>query len=82
MATYPICKSAAGEIEQGFFDGKTFRCRNHGEFDVVDTVLQLPLYIDKDQAEWEVALKIAAAAAKGVAGKRPRINTYCFEASA
>jgi hypothetical protein len=82
MATCPICKSAAEEIEPGFFDGKTFRCENHGEFDVVDTVLQLPLYMDQSQAEWELALKRAAAAAKSVPGKRPRITTYCFETAA
>ena len=34
MATCPICKSDAEEIESGFIDGKTFRCAKHGEFQV------------------------------------------------
>jgi hypothetical protein len=38
MATCPICQSAAEEIEQGFFDGKTFRCPKHNDFQVSDTV--------------------------------------------
>jgi hypothetical protein len=42
MATCPICQSAAEEIEQGFFDGKTFRCPKHNDFQVSDTVLSKP----------------------------------------
>jgi len=38
MAKCPICKSDAQEIEPGFFDGKTFRCPTHHEFEVADTV--------------------------------------------
>ena len=36
MATCPICKSAAEEIEPGRFDGKTYRCPMHREFEVAD----------------------------------------------
>ena len=32
MAQCPICKSAAEEIDRGFFDGVGFDCRRHGRF--------------------------------------------------
>ena len=41
IATCPICKSDAQEIEPGVFDGKTFRCPKHGEFDVTGSVLSV-----------------------------------------
>jgi hypothetical protein len=76
MTSCPICKSPAEEIEPGFFDGTTFRCPNHKEFDVTDTVLKLSGYMDKGHAEWEAAL--TRAKAKAVTGKRPRIDSNCF----
>jgi len=74
MATCPICKSVAEEIEPGFFDGKTFRCPKHNEFEVTDTVLYTRT--NADSAKWEVPL--SRAKDKAPAGARPRINDYCF----
>ena len=55
MATCPICKSDAEEIESGFIDGKTFRCAKHGEFQVSDSVLNVPALMDADTSQWETA---------------------------
>ena len=41
MAQCPICKSAAEEIDRGFFDGVGFDCRRHGRFRVTGTVIKL-----------------------------------------
>ena len=45
MATCPICKSEAEEIEPGTFDGVWFRCLKHREFGVSDTVLSKPVWM-------------------------------------
>jgi hypothetical protein len=76
MATCPICKSDAEEIESGFIDGKTFRCAKHGEFQVSDSVLNVPALMDADTSQWETALKNAARRADP--GLRPRILSYDF----
>ena len=74
MATCPICNSEAEQIEPGAFDGKTFRCPKHGEFDVAHSVLNTMM--NASAARWEVAL--AKAASQAAEGKRPRITTYDF----
>jgi len=74
MATCPICKSVAEEIEPGFFDGKTFRCPKHNEFEVTDSALKTQANDTADQ--WEAAYKRAKD--KAAAGKRPRISHYSF----
>ena len=76
MATCPICKSAAEEIEPGRFDGKTYRCPMHREFEVADSVLQTPKLMGASTAEWKTAL--SRAKDKSAPGKRPRILTYHF----
>jgi hypothetical protein len=76
MEQCPVCKSAAEVIEPGRFDGKTFRCSRDGEFDVVDTVLKIPRYMDADSAEWQRALQ--AAKSHAAPGERPKIFTYSF----
>jgi hypothetical protein len=58
MAACPICKSDAEEIKSGFIDGKTFRCAKYGEFQVSDSVLNVPALMDADTSQWETALKI------------------------
>jgi hypothetical protein len=75
MATCPICKSSAEEIEPGF-DGKTLRCPRHGEFEVADTVFRVVDLMNADTRKWETALE--AAAKKARPGARPRILTYDF----
>jgi hypothetical protein len=42
MATCPICKSEAEEIEGDTFDGVWFRCLKHREFGVSNTALKWP----------------------------------------
>ena len=74
MATCPICKSEAQEIELGFLDGKTFRCTKHDDFDVSDTALTTRMNAGSD--EWEAALKKATSRAG--AGKRPKILDLDF----
>jgi hypothetical protein len=76
MAICPICKSEATEIEPGSFDGKSFSCPNHGEFDVTGSVLSVPAHMAAGTEQWEAALKKAASRSFG--GKRPRIVTYDF----
>ena len=76
MATCPICKSNAELIEPGFFEGITFRCAKHDEFDVSDTVLSISDLMNADSARWEKALK--AASGRAAPGKRPRILSYDF----
>jgi hypothetical protein len=76
MATCPICRSDAEEIEPGVFDGKTFRCPKHGEFDVTGSVLGVRTHMAADSNQWEAALKKAVS--RAAAGKRPRILTYDF----
>jgi hypothetical protein len=76
MATCPICKSDAEEIKSGFIDGKTFRCAKHGEFQVSDSVFNVPALMDADTSQWETALKNAAWRADP--GLRPRILSYDF----
>ena len=76
MATCPICRSDAEEIEPGVFDGKTFRCPKHGEFDVTGSVLGVRTHMAADSNQWEAALKKAVS--RAAAGKRPRTLTYDF----
>ena len=76
MTTCPICKSVAEEIEPGHFDGRTYRCPKHREFDVADSVLETPRLMDASTTEWEMALKRAKD--KSSPGTRPRILTYHF----
>ena len=56
----PICKSAAEVIETDYSDGKTFRCQKHGEFDVAETVLDTPIFMNARLDDWEAALKTAS----------------------
>jgi hypothetical protein len=76
MATCPICKSDAEEVNAGFFYGKTFRCPKHGEFDVAISVLTDPALLNASMNEWESALAIALG--KAIKGARPRILQYDF----
>jgi hypothetical protein len=76
MATCPICKSEAEEIEPGTFDGVWFRCLKHREFGVSDTVLSLKPRMDAGPDEWEAALKKAIERAG--AGERPKILDLDF----
>jgi hypothetical protein len=58
MATCPICKSEAEEIEGETFDGGVwFRCLKHREFGVSATALKTRKNADPEQ--WEGALKKA-----------------------
>jgi hypothetical protein len=57
MATCPICKSEAEEIEGDAFDGVWFRCLKHREFGVSDTALKTRKNAEPEQ--WEGALKKA-----------------------
>jgi hypothetical protein len=58
MATCPICRSEAEEIEPGtFIDGTWFRCLKHREFGVSDTALKTRK--DAEPEQWERALKKA-----------------------
>jgi hypothetical protein len=57
MATCPICKSEAEEIEGEAFDGVWFRCLKHREFGVSDTALKTRKNAEPEQ--WERALKKA-----------------------
>ena len=58
MATCPICKAEAEEIESGtFVDGVWFRCLEHREFGVSDTALKARK--DAEPEQWERALKKA-----------------------
>ena len=76
MPICPICKSAAEEIQAGFFYGKTFRCPKHGEFDVASAVLSTSVLMNARQNEWEAALETASE--KAIKGLRPRILLYDF----
>jgi hypothetical protein len=76
MITCPICKSDAEEIEPGFFEGKTFWCRKHGEFEVSNSVLSVAGLMDSAPGKWEAALKNATI--RAAAGARPRILSYDF----
>jgi hypothetical protein len=70
----PICNSHAEEIDKGKFEGTTFRCPRHGEFEVADTVLKTKRTATSQQ--WENALNLAKERAKPNA--RPRILTSDF----
>jgi hypothetical protein len=76
MPTCPICKLKAEEIEPSFFDGKTFFCPRHKQFQVADSVFSTKKCMDADANQWERALKQATDRAKP--GERPRILTYDF----
>jgi hypothetical protein len=76
MATCPICKSEAQEIESGFFDGKTFLCPKDGDFDVANSVFAEPALMAAGSDRWEAALKKATN--RAAAGRRPRIVTHDF----
>ena len=76
MSICPICKLSAEEIEQGLFDGKTFRCPKHGEFGVTGSVLSDRRHMAAGLHPWEAALKKASD--RAAAGARPRILTYDF----
>jgi hypothetical protein len=52
-------------MRPGFFDGKTFRCPKHREFQVADSVLSTPALMKADSNQWESALKKAAGRAAG-----------------
>jgi hypothetical protein len=75
MATCPICKSEAQEIEPGtFVDGTWFRCLKHREFGVSDTALKTRK--DAEPEQWERALKKAIERAGE--GNRPKILDLDF----
>ena len=64
MAQCPICKSAAEEIDRGFFDGVAFDCRQHGRFRVTGMVIKLMESNEWTRRAWENALMVAKRAAK------------------
>ena len=72
MAKCPICRSDAEVVELSFVDGRTFRCAKHAEFQVSNSVLNVPTLMDADTRQWETALKRAAWRADP--GLRPRIS--------
>src|SRR5262245_2951190 len=74
MATCPICKSEAEEIEGDTFDGVWFRCLKHREFGVSDTALKTRKNAEPE--EWERALKKAIERAG--AEERPKILDLDF----
>jgi len=75
MATCPICKAEAEEIEPGtFVDGVWFRCLKHREFGVSDTALKTRK--DAEPEQWERALKKAIERAG--AQERPKILDLDF----
>ena len=75
MATCPICKAEAEEIEPGtFVDGVWFRCLKHREFGVSDTALKTRK--DAEPEQWERALKKATERAGE--GNRPKILNLDF----
>ena len=74
MATCPVCKSEAEEIEPGTFDGVWFRCLKHREFGASDTALKTRK--DAEPEQWERALKKAIERAG--AEKRPKITDDDF----
>ena len=76
MAICPICRSDADVVESRFIDGQTFRCSKHGEFQVSNSVLNVPTLMDADTNQWETAFKRAAWRADP--GLRPRIFSYDF----
>jgi hypothetical protein len=57
MATCPICKSEAEEIEGDTFDGVWLRCLKHREIGVSDMALKTRKNAEPEQ--WEGALKKA-----------------------
>ena len=69
MATCPVCKTEAEEIDPGTFDGVWFRCLKHREFGVSDTALITRRGAEPEQ--WERALKKAIERAGE--GTRPKI---------
>jgi len=64
MAQCPICKSAAEEIDRGFFDEVGFDCRQHGRFWVMGMVIKLMESNEWTRRAWENALMVAKRAAK------------------
>jgi hypothetical protein len=64
MATCPVCRSEAEEIEPGTFDGVWFRCLKHREFGVSDTALKTRK--DAEPEQWERALKKASERVKEI----------------
>jgi hypothetical protein len=68
MATCPVCKSEAEEIEPGTFDGVWFRCLKHREFGVSDTALKTRK--DAEPEQWKRALK------KAIGGRRKTTENY------
>jgi hypothetical protein len=53
MAQCPICKSAAEEMDRGFFDGVGFDCRQHGRFRVTGMVIKLMESNEWTRRAWE-----------------------------
>ena len=75
MATCPICKGPAEQIDEGKFDGMGFDCQAHGKFWVADSVFgELK---QRTREQWEKALTIAAAR-RAKDGQPPLIMTYDF----
>jgi hypothetical protein len=74
MATCPVCRSEAEEIEPGTFDGVWFRCLKHREFGVSDTALKTRK--DAEPEQWERALKKAIE--RSGTEKRPKITDDDF----
>lgn len=71
----PVCGTAGAEdITVQTFDGKTFRCRTCGEYDVAGSVID-PGALERLSAD---ARRGALQKAKGKAqpGKRPMITSY------
>jgi hypothetical protein len=76
MARCPICNFDVDEVEPGVFDGKAFRCPVHRVFEVSDTVLTVPAFMNAPKTQWEAALKKAVDRARNTG--RPRILSYDF----
>src|SRR5436190_2600835 len=74
MPQCPICKSEAGEIDLGLFDGAGFSCKRHGEFRDADSVFKESRARTRQQ--WENALVLAER--RAALGTRPLITTYDF----
>lgn len=76
MATCPICKGSAIEIDPGLFDGTSYRCEKHGEFSVSGSTLSSKDCMDANESTWEGALEKARK--RAASGKRAVIVTYDF----
>jgi hypothetical protein len=73
MADCPICLVQAETTKE--VDAVRYRCINHNEFRVADTVFAIEGLMRRPSDDWEAALKKARVDAAGMR----TITTYSFE---